>query len=228
MSTSTQTERIADDAYDRPESNSIMVAIRRLILLAGPLGAAVAMWIHPHAGENAYESLAPTIDTFVVAHALLFVSLALVAVGLYFLSAGYRGPVATLVRGATGVFAFFYLGFVAIVGLTKGLLIREAQPLSAEQQAGVAEVVQYLHTDSLLFAAGAVGATAFLAAIVALIVLLYRAGAPRIPLALLAGSIVAIGVHEGSLAAAGMASFLIAVSWLEFGWSPSEDAETAA
>lgn len=227
MSSQTQTERISDDAYDRPELNSIMVAIRRLVLFGGPIGAAVAMWIHPHAGENAYESLAPNIDTFVAAHLLLFVSLALIAMGLYFLSAGYRGPVATLARGATGTFAFFYLGFVAIVGLTKGLLIREGQSLPAEQQAGVAEVVQYLHTDSLLFTAGVIGAVAFLVAIVALIIALYRADAPRIPLTLLAGSVVAIGVHEGPLAAAGMASFLVAVGWLEFGWISSEDAETA-
>lgn len=121
------------------------------------------------------------------------------------------------------MFAFFYLGFVAIVGVAKGLLVREAQTLPAEQQAGVAEVVQYLHTDQLLFAAGIVGAVGYLVAVSALAVVFSRNGAPRTPVIALVASIVAIGAHHGHLAVVGMGSFVVAVGWLEFGWSPSEE-----
>ena len=197
--------------------------VRRLVLFGGSVGAATAMWFHPHAGEDVYASLSPVADAFVATHLLLFASLAAIAVGLYFLSADHRGPLATLARAGTGVFAFFYLGFIAIVGVAKGLLIREGQALPPEQQAGIAEVVQYIHTEPMLFAAAVIGAVGYLVAVSALAVVLYRADAPRVPLLLLVVSVVAIGAHQGPIAVAGMASFAVAVGWLEFGWTPSEE-----
>lgn len=219
MSTSNQTEQLAATVHEQTDSSRFLVALRRAVLFGGPLGAAVAMLLHPHAGENVYESLSPVADTFVATHLLLFTSLALIVVGLYLLSAGYRGPLATLARIGMGAFAFFYLGFVAIVGVTKGLLVRAGQTLPAEQQAGVAEVVRYLHTEPLLFAAGVIGAVGYLVAVCALAVVFYRAEAPRIPLVLLVVSTVAIVVHQGPVAFAGIVSFIAAVGWLEFGWT---------
>lgn len=221
MSTPGNIQQQPDIVHEQTRSSLGSIG-RRLGLFGGPIGAAIAMWFHPHAGENVYESLSPVVDTFVVIHLLLFASLALLAVGLYLLTAGYRGPLATLARAATGAFAFFYLGFVAIVGIAKGLLIREGQALPAEQQAGVAEVVQSIHTDPILFAAGVTGAVGYLVAVSAVAVVLYRADAPRLPLVLLVGSVVAIGVHQGPMAVAGMASVAVAVGWLEFGWHPSD------
>lgn len=223
MSTPNQTEQIPENVHEQTAGSGFMVAIRRLVLFSGPLGAAFAMWFHPHAGEDVYESLSPVVDTFVATHFLLFASLASIAVGLYLLSAGYRSASATLARAGTGAFAFFYLGYVAIVGVAKGLLIREGQTLPAEQQAGVAEVVQYIHTEPLLFTAGVLGALGYLVAVSSLAVVLYRADAPRIPLALLVASIVAIGAHQDYLAVTGMASLIVAVGWLEFGWTLSKD-----
>ncbi|APW97347.1 hypothetical protein CHINAEXTREME_06000 [Halobiforma lacisalsi AJ5] len=215
MSAPSKTKRIGKTGTQQERSG----VVRRLVLFGGSLGAAVAMWFHPHAGHDVYASLSPVADTFVVTHVLLFASLATIAMGLYFLSSGYRGLPAALARTGAGVFGFFYLGYVATVGVAKGLLIREGQTLPAEQQAGVAEVVQYIHTEPLLFAAGAVGAVGYLVAVGALAVVLYRADAPRVPLALLVASSVAIGAHHGPLAVAGMGSFVVAIGWLEFGWS---------
>lgn len=222
MSTPTKTKRIAK-TVNQQYGDNFGVALRRLVLFGGPLGAAIAMWFHPHAGGNVYESLSPVADVFVVTHVLLFASLALVALGLYFLSAAYRGLLATVARAGTGVFAFFYLGYVAIVGVAKGLLIREGQTLPAGQQAGVAEIVQYIHTEPLLFTAGVIGAVGYLVAVSALAVVLYRADAPRIPLVLLVASVVAISAHQGPLAVVGMGNFAVAVGWLEFAWTRSKE-----
>lgn len=221
MSTPGQTRQNAKPARSQ-RSSSFKMLVRRLALFGGPLGASIAMWFHPHAGDDVYASLSPVADTFVAMHILLFASLAVIAMGLYLLSAGYRGPFATLARAGTGVFAFFYLGYVAIVGVAKGLLIREGQTLPAEQQAGVAEVVQYIHTEPLLFATGVLGAVGYLVAVSALAVVFYRANAPRVPLVLLVVSVVAIGVHQGPIAIVGMGSFAVAVGWLDFGWSLTE------
>lgn len=226
MKTQTPTETIERIASDYA-GGSLSVAARWLAFLGGPLGAAVAMWYHPHAGDDAYASLAPVIDEFLLAHGLLFASLALVAAGVYFLSAGSRSLAAQIARVGAGAFAFFYLGYVAIVGIAKGLVIRYGQSLSSEQQAGVAAAVQQLHTDQLLFAAGVIGAVAYLIAVLALVVDLYRRDAPRVPLVLLVGSIAAIGAHQGLLAVAGMTSFAIAAAWLEIRWR-AVDPSTAA
>lgn len=222
MSTPNETGRITENSHDRIVDR-LGATFRRLVLFSGPIGAAIAMWFHPHAGDDVYGSLSPVADTFVAMHVLLFTSLAAIAVGLYLLSSGYRSSLATLARAGIGAFAFFYLGFVAVVGVAKGLLIRAGQTLPAEQQAGVAEVVRYLHTDQYLFAAGVVGAVGYLVAVGALAVVLYRADAPRIPVALLVASVVAIGTHQGLFAVAGMASFVVAVGWLELGWTSPEE-----
>lgn len=226
MSTSSKTEQIAGNVHNESES-SRMVAVRRFVLLAGPVGAAIAMWFHPHAGDDVYGSLSPVAETFVATHLLLFTSLAVIAVGLYLLSARYRGRLATVSRAGTGVFAFFYLGFVAIVGVAKGLLIREGQTLPADQQAGVAHVVQYIHTDQLLFMAGVIGALGYLVAVSALAAVFYRNDAPRIPIVLLVVSVIAIGAHDGLIAMAGIGSFVVAVGWFEFGWTQSEESTPA-
>lgn len=224
MSTSTQS---AENIHPDTHHSRLTAVVRRLVLFVGPVGAAIAMWLHPHAGDDVYESLSPVVDTFVLTHLLLFASLSLIAIGLYFLAAGYRGLLATLARAGTAVFGFFYLGFVAVVGIAKGLLIREGQHLPAEQQAGVAEVVQYVHTEPLLTAVAVVGTVGYLVAVVALALLHHRAGAPRVPLVLLVVSVVALGAHEGPVAVAAVASFLIAAGWLEFGWNRSDRPDTA-
>lgn len=205
----------------------LTTVVRRLVLFTGPVGAAIAMWFHPHAGEDVYETLSPVVNTFVLTHLLLFTSLSLVAVGLYFLTARYSGLLATLARVGTAVFGFFYLGFVAIVGIATGLLIREGQQLPAEQQAGVAEVVQYIHTEPLLTAAAVIGTIGYLVAVAALALLHYRAGAPRLPLALLVVSVIALGTHQGPVAIAAIASFVIATGWLEFDWNRAGQPDVA-
>ncbi|WP_436347831.1 hypothetical protein [Natronorubrum sp. FCH18a] len=217
-----RTERIAEGTYVQPSGIAGVDPIRKLVALAAPIGAAIAMWIHPHADHDVYASLSPVIDAWVVGHLLLFTSMSFLAVGLYLLLAGYRGAVATIARIGTATFAFLYLGYVAIVGLASGLVIREAQSLPAEQQAGVAAVVEYLHTEPLLFWAGALGAVGYLIAVTGIAIVYYRAGAPRIPLVGLVGSVVALAAHSGLGAIAGMALFFVSVVWLEFGWTIGE------
>lgn len=211
-------ERAGERNRSLPGGLAGNATVRRLALFGAPIGAAIAMWIHPHAGNDVYASLSPVVDRWVGAHLLLFGSLAGLAVGLYLLLAGYRSVVATVARIGIGAFALLYLAFVAVVGVTSGLLIREAQSLSAEQQAGVAAVVEYLHTDPLLFWAGALGAVGYLVAVSGTAVVYARDGAPKPALAALVGSTVALAAHSDLVAVAGMALFLVGVGWLEFGW----------
>lgn len=217
MRTSTQTDQ-HEHRVDEQINNQLGTILRRISLLTGPVGAAIAMWIHPHATEDVFSSLSPVADVYVSAHLLLVAALALVAVGLYQLTIGLTTRIATIARAGIGIFAFFYLGFVAIVGLAKGLVIREGQSLPAAEQAGVVHVVQYLHGDTLLFYAGVIGVLGYLVAVIGIAIAYYRAGAPRLPIGLVIVSIIPIGAHSGIIGVAGMASFLLGAGWLEFSW----------
>ncbi len=195
---------------------AVGTALRRVVLFAAPLGAAVAMWLHPHAGDDVYDNVAPVVDTWLAGHLLLFPSLALVGVGLYLLVSGHRDLLAAVARAGIVIYAAGYLAFVAIVGIGTGLLVRQGQTLPAEQQAGVAEVVQYLHTSPTLLAAAAIGGVGYLLAVSAISVVLRRSGAPIGALVALVGSTIALGAHSGLVAVIGMALFIVAAAWLEF------------
>lgn len=106
------------------------------------------------------------------------------------------------------------------------VLIREGQALSAEQQEGVAIVVQELFTDPVVGGGISVfailGILGYSIAVLGTALVYRRAGAPRIPLVLLGASVITVfhGFITGSL---GMLLFLIAVAWLEFGWTRTEN-----
>ncbi len=224
MSATSRLARFTAFGQETQGASALMVWLRRVILFAGPLGVSLAMWFHPHAGEDVHHSLSHVADTFVSLHLLLFASLAVVGVGLYLMSTRTEGPLATMSRVGLATFGLFYLGYVAVVGVAKGVMIRESQTLSAAEQAGVADVVHALHTDSLLFAAGVVGAIGYLVAVGSLAGGLSREGAPTIPLVLLVTSTIAIVIHQGPIAVVAMAGLLVAFVWLEFGWSAREKA----
>lgn len=211
--------------FGRGADHPVGDVVRRLILVGVPLALAVVMWIHPHSGEEVYANLAPVADTFLAAHLAAYVLFGGLAVGLTLLASGYPDGVATIARAGIAVYAAFYLGMVAVLGVGTGLLVRYGRGLPADQRAGVAEAVGALHADPLLFGAGVVGVVGYLVAVVAIAVVLRRRGAPTVPLALLIGSVVAIGGHSGIAGVAGMVLFAVAAAWLEFGWTPSEPTE---
>lgn len=215
---SSEGEQIDHANSGRTQSdNAVRIVFRRLILFSAPLGVIFAMWLHPTTphGDSIYTDLTPVIDTWVATHLILFPSLGLLGIAVYLLLTGYQSPVATIGRVGLAVYGFLYLGFVAIVGLTSGLLIREGQTLPPEQQDGVAAVVAYLHSDPLLTAAAVVGAVGFLVATLAVAITYYREDAPLAPLILIVASSPALALHSGVGGMALSALFLVGAAWLE-------------
>jgi len=174
------------------------------------------MGIHPHSGDDVYASLLPVADTFLATHVLYFSGVALLSGGLYLLVVGYDDPLASIARFGAAVYAVLMLGFVASVGITSGLLLRESRALAPAKQEGVAHALQYLHTEPLLIAAGALGGLGYLVSVVSIAVVRHRTGDHWAPLALLVGSVIAVGAHSGWAAITGMGAFVVAVAWLEF------------
>ncbi|MFP8953305.1 hypothetical protein ACLI4Z_10080 [Natrialbaceae archaeon A-arb3/5] len=201
---------------------------RWAILVATPVLLGAVLWVHPHAGEDLYGSLAPVADRWYLVHVLLLPLFGLLGVCLYLLLDGYSGPVATVGRIGTAVYLVCYVAFEAIAGLATGILIREAQTLPPEQQEGVAEAVQSMVADPIVGTTALVGSAGTVVAVLSIAVLYRRSGAPLAPLALLVGVPITVVAHGGGLGDVfGTALFLISVVWLELGWKRADRQRTA-
>ncbi|WP_265110873.1 hypothetical protein [Halosolutus halophilus] len=203
--------------HDRPASEGPRrTALRRGALGLAPIGAAVAMLIHPHVGDAPFASIAAAADTWLLVHVLLFASLPLLGVGTYLLLDRVRGRVALLGRLGAAVFTVCYGGYVAMVGLSSALIVRAGTGLAPAEQAGIDAALAYLLEAPAIMAVAGIGALGFLVAVAATAVGYRRRGVSIVPLALLFGAVVALTVHSGLVAVAGMLAFLVGVAWLEY------------
>ncbi|ARS90510.1 hypothetical protein B1756_12765 [Natrarchaeobaculum aegyptiacum] len=194
-------------------------AIRWLVLLGTPIALGVVLAVHPHGGENLYESLTPVADQWFHVHVALLPLFGLLGVSVYLLLAEYAGRLATIGRIGVAVYLVAYLAFEAIAGLATGLLVRSGQGLPSEQQAGVAAALEAMATDPLVAALVLIGSAGITVSTIALGVLLRRSGAPLVPVLLLAGiPLVVVGHGGGYVDVVGAAMVTLSVAWLEFGW----------
>ena len=110
----------------------------------------------------------------------------------------------------------FYAAFDAIAGISTGILARAAGEGALGDQAAVAAIETLFH-DPVKNLLGDIGVYAWIVALVAAAVALYRAGAPRAPLVLLVLPAIFLTSFDhafpfGSLT---FGSFLMVAVWLE-------------
>jgi len=182
--------------------------------------------IHPD-GRGGLDGLLPVGETWLFLHVAILPLLGLLGVSFYVLLDDYAGPVATAGRVGVAIYMTFYIAFEAILGIATGLISHEAQTLPAEQQAGVAAVVEALAAPAMLL--GIVGSLGAVIATVAVGILMRRSGAPLAAVVLLAGAPFATVFHAGTpLDGFSMGVFLVGITWLEIGWRQSGEQHTAA
>jgi hypothetical protein len=196
------------------------LVLRRFILLGTPLVLAVLMLFHPSPYEDLSGELVPSADWWLTIHTLQFVLFAFMGASVWLLTDGLRGVSVVVSKVAAVVFAIFYDIGDAVAGISTGILARRAAELLAEEQAalvGAMEVLFQSSTKNLFFS---IGIFAFIVALVAAVVALFWADAPRVPLFLLALPVYFIGLDHafpfGSLA---FGTFFVAALWLELGRS---------
>lgn len=206
---------------------SLRSLLRRTALGLGPIGAAVAMVVHPHAGHEPFQTISAAADTWLLAHVLFFASFTLLGVGTYLLLDQARGRLALLGRLGSAIFTVFYVGYVAMVGLSSALFVRAGAGLSAEAQAGIDAALVYILEEPAVMAVAVFGVLGFLIAIIATAIVYRRRGVSILPLAFLFGGVLALAVHSGGIAVAGMLAFLAGAAWIEFAAStPSQPGGT--
>lgn len=205
--------------------------IRRLTLLGTPLVLTILMLFHPAPYRDVLGQLVPIARWWTILHTLQFILFAFMGAAVWLLTDGLQQNVAiTVSRIGTLVFVIFYNIGDAVAGISTGILAMSIQGSPTGGQAtALAGAIQTLFHDpikSLFFAIGEYGWDVALAGAA---VALYRTGAPRVPLLLLA--LPAILIHHdhafpfGSLT---FGSFFVVALWLELSSKYSSEPTASA
>lgn len=188
---------------------------RRIVLLGTPLAITALLFFHPSPYEDVAGELMPIAGWWIALHTIGFVLFALMGVALWLLTAGLRGVIATVSRGAAVVFALFYDAGDAIAGISTGILARSAEA-GALGERGAVGAIQTLWADPLKNLLFDIGRDAFIVALVTAAVALYRAGAPRLPLVLLALPALFVTFdHAFPFGSLTFGTFFVIAVWLE-------------
>lgn len=116
------------------------------------------------------------------------------------------------------VFAIFYDIGDAVAGISTGILARAAAGLPGGEQAALVGAIEVLFQSSTKNLVFTIGIFAFIMALIMAVVALFWAGAPRVPLFLLALPVYFIGFdHAFPFGSLTFGTFFLAALWLELG-----------
>ncbi len=217
---------------DTVRKTSFNPVLRRLILLGTPLVvAADVAFLHPVLAGGIRTELFAAADLWLVLHVVQLVLFGLMGMAGYLLLDGLSGIAAVIGRLAFAVFVVFYNAGDAVAGISTGILARGAADLPEREQAAVAWAIARLFEDPTKQLIFFIGTYAWIAGLLAAVVALYLAGAPRWPLAPLALATLPyidfLGFdHSPPFNPLALALFFVAALWLELAWRAPEASES--
>src|ERR671911_1222516 len=203
------------EARKRDKNVEFNSTLRRIVLLGTPLVLTFLLLFHPSPYDDVANELMPIATWWIALHTIVFGLIPLMGVALWLLTAGLEGVDATLSRVAAVVFALFYDAGDAIAGISTGILARSAEEGALGERAAVG-AIDTLFADpfkSLLFD---IGRYAWIVALVLAAVALWRAGAPRLPLVLLALPAYLVTFdHAFPFGSLTFGTFFVIAAWIE-------------
>ena len=183
------------------------------VLVGVPLAWAALLWFHPDVDpDRVYESLRDQVDTYLVVHVGTLVFIGLMGVALYLLVRDLPGRAATISRLAIGPFVLFYAAWETVIGLAIGVLVQHANDAPARERPAVADAIQAVGGNVIIGDAGillAIGALAWITAVIAAAVALHGAGAPLLAVILVGLSAVVVS-HPPPIGPVGLVCFAAA------------------
>jgi hypothetical protein len=204
------------EARKREQKVEIGLTLRRIVLLGTPLVLTFLLVFHPSPYDDVAGQLVPIAGWWIALHTIVFGLVPFMGVALWMLTAGLRSVFATISRVAAVVFALFYDAGDAIAGISTGILARSAEVGALGERAAV-EAIETLFADPFKTLLFDIGRYAWIVALVTAAVALWRAGAPRLPLVLLALPAYLVtfdhAFPSGSLT---FGTFFVIAAWLEF------------
>jgi hypothetical protein len=153
--------------------------IRRVLLLGPPLALALLEILHPQPEENV-QALMDASGWFAGFHAIQLALTGLVGLSLLLLADRFGRAGTWVTRLGIGAFLVFFSAYDAVAGIGTGLAMRSARDLSAQQQAGVFEVVKDWPAAGPPFALSIIGTLGWVTVVGALALAARRQGAPRL------------------------------------------------
>ena len=183
------------------------------VLVGVPLAWAALLWFHPDvAPDRVYEDLRDQVGTYLVVHVGTLCFIGLMGVALYLLVRDLPGRAATISRLAIGPFVLFYAAWEAVIGLAIGVLVQHANDAPARERPAVADAIQAVGSNVIVGDAGillAIGALAWITAVIAAAVALHGAGAPLLAVILVGLSAVVVS-HPPPIGPVGLVCFAAA------------------
>jgi len=155
-------------------------------MVAVPVAWAVLLLFHPTGdGDEFYPIVRDQVTAWLVVHVGTLLFVPLLAGVVYLLRRGVEGVGALLSRIALAVFARVYTAWEVLIGLGTGILVDQANGLPAAERATGARLVEEFTGSSLIRAFELIGGFAWLIAVVAAGVALFRRADPRSSVAVL-------------------------------------------
>jgi hypothetical protein len=185
--------------------------VRRAILFGGPLGYIVLGLVHPFDDLEVGDAA----DFYIFLHLVQPFLIALVALGLWLLVEGLESTAATVVRYSLVAYLIVYSMFDAVAGVATGLIVQEANGMSAADQVVVQRMMDGIGEHGVLVALwiGA-GVSWLIPAVSASLAVSERV--PRWVTAMMVVGAVLFAVgHPVPPGPIGMALFLVGILWLE-------------
>ena len=197
---------------------SSSIVLRRLVLLGTPLALTVLMLFHSSPYSDLAGDLVPIAGWWLTIHTLQFILFAFMGAAVWLLTDGLSGVTVVVSRVAAVIFAIFYDIGDAVAGISTGILAGRAAGLPAEEQAALVGAMTVLFQSSTKNLFFAIGIYAWILALVTAAVALLWAGAPRVPLFLLALPVYFIAFdHAFPFGSLTFGTFFLAALWLELG-----------
>jgi hypothetical protein len=110
---------------------------------------------------TACRALRDRVEWWIVLHIVQLPLFGLLALAVFALTDGLRGPLVTTSRIGLSVFAIFYTATDAVLGIARGLLVRYARDLSSDAQAVMEAATESLGNGLVVDGLVGLGAVVF-------------------------------------------------------------------
>jgi hypothetical protein len=185
--------------------------VRRIVLFGAPLGYIVLGLVHPMGDLEVGDAA----GFYIFLHVVQPLLIALIAYGLWLLVEGNESRAATVVRYALVPYLILYSMFDAIAGVATGLIVQEANGMSAADQAAVQRMMDGIGEHPVLVALWIGAGLSWLVPAVAAAIAVAQLVPRWVTAAMVLGAVVFAVGHPLPTGPIGMALFLGGVLWLE-------------
>ena len=184
-------------------------------LVGVPLAWAVLLLFHPTGdGDEYYPIISGSVTPWLVVHLGTMLFIPLLAAAMFVLLRGIDGTAATVSRVALVVFAVVYAAYEVTVGIGSGIIAHAVNELPAGERAPGADLLTAYNESSVITVLSTVGSAAWLVAVAAAGLALYRRANTASSIAVVVLFVISapgIAIHVTPFGPVGLALFIVAM-----------------